>query len=144
MLDRCSYQPSDIQLNEKFRPVVRRASDGMLTVNFAAFDLLSSTGVPHICATVVATLCVMLSLTDAACHLQQQLLHLGWRKSPSANCFGACSCLNRLCLLLISILEHAPHYTTSLFACCSRLCLKRLYLLLTPTLITHPTDQHHQ
>ena len=54
MLDRCSYQPSDIQLNEKFRPVVRRASDGMLTVNFAAFDLLSSSGVPHTCATVVA------------------------------------------------------------------------------------------
>ncbi len=45
MHDRCSYQPSDIQLNEKFRPVVRRASDGMLTVNFAAFDLLSNTGV---------------------------------------------------------------------------------------------------
>ncbi|DBB05842.1 TPA: hypothetical protein ACH3X3_009852 [Trebouxia sp. C0006] len=40
---RCSYQPADIQLNEKFRPVVRRASDGMLTVNFAAFDLLSNT-----------------------------------------------------------------------------------------------------
>ena len=44
MHDRCSYQPADIQLNEKFRPVVRRASDGMLTVNFAAFDLLSNTG----------------------------------------------------------------------------------------------------
>lgn len=41
---RWSYLPCDIRLNQHFQPVIRRAPDGMLTIDFRAFDLLSDTG----------------------------------------------------------------------------------------------------
>ncbi|KAK9809060.1 hypothetical protein WJX72_008704 [[Myrmecia] bisecta] len=45
MQARYSYQPTDIRINEQFDQVVQRnASNGMLNVNFAAFDATSSSG----------------------------------------------------------------------------------------------------
>lgn len=41
---RWSYLPCDIRLNQHFQPVIKRALDGMLTIDFRAFDLLADAG----------------------------------------------------------------------------------------------------
>lgn len=41
---RWSYLPCDIRLDQHFQPVIKRALDGMLTIDFRAFDLLTDAG----------------------------------------------------------------------------------------------------